>query len=84
MKGDVGTFWCPQHGRATKCDSTENQRKFSPEKRAGMHRTGRVELKSGSKAEPDLNDPTAASVVGTIPKLFYLHSPELPKSRKLK
>lgn len=81
MKGNVGKFWCPPGlGRATKCDSTENQGEFCPEKRAGMHRTGSVELKSlGRKAEPGLNDPTPASVVETVHKL-YLHSPELPKS----
>lgn len=38
-----------------RCDSTENQGKFCPEKSAGMHRTESVELKSvGRKAEPDL------------------------------
>lgn len=64
-------------------NGTENQREFCPEQRAGMHRTGRVELKPvGRKAEPDLNDPTPASVVETIHKL-YLHSPELPKSKNL-
>lgn len=52
--------------------------------RAGMHRKGRVELKSvGSKAEPDFNEPTPASVVETIHKLLYLHLPGLSKSKKI-
>lgn len=64
--------------------STEIQGKVCPEKRAGMHRTGSMELKCvGRKAEPDLNDSTPASVVETINKLQYLHSPELPSSKKL-
>lgn len=67
-----------------RCDSTEIQGKVCPQKRAGMHRTGSMELKCvGRKAEPDLNDSTPASVVETINKLQYLHSPELPSSKKL-
>lgn len=71
VKGSGGKFWCPpEHGRAPKNVTAQKIGEFCPEKRAGMHRTGNVELKSvGRKAEPDLNDPTPASVVETIHKL---------------
>lgn len=53
-----------------RCDSTENQGKFCPGNRAGMHRTGSVGLKSvGRKAKPDLNDSTPAIVLENIHKL---------------
>lgn len=85
VKRNVGLFWCPpEHGRATKVWQHRKPGEILSWKRAGMHRTGSMELKCvGRKSGPDLSDSTPASVVETINKLQYLHSPELPRSKKL-
>lgn len=58
---------CSEHGGAKKMWQHRKPGEFWPEK----NRTGSLEWESGGrKAEPDLNDPTAAkSMVETINKL---------------